>query len=56
MGADITVIPESYYREIQDRPLQMTQWKLTGAGQQLFNVQGYFQGHLRHNNIRTATN
>ena len=25
----------SYYREIQDGPLQMTQWELTGAGQQL---------------------
>ena len=52
-GANATVMPESYYREIQDRPLQMTQQKLTGAGQHPLNVQGYFQGHLRHNSVET---
>ena len=37
-GPNVTVIPDSYYREIQDGPLQMTQWKLTGAGQQPLGV------------------
>ena len=48
-GADVTVIPESYYSETHDGPLQRTQRKLTGAGQQSLNVQGY----LRHNDTET---
>ena len=48
-GVDVTVIPESYYGETHDGPLQRTQQKLTGAGQQPFDVQGY----LKHNDTET---
>ena len=52
-GADVTVIPESFYRKKRDGPLQPTQRSLTGAGQQPLNVQGQFVGHFKHKEIET---
>ena len=52
-GADVTVIPESYYESKHDGPLQSAERSLTGAGQQPLEVQGQFMGHLRYNNLET---
>ena len=52
-GADVTVIPESYYESKHDVPLQSAEHSLTGAGQQPLEVQGQFMGHLRYNNLET---
>ena len=52
-GANVTVIPESFYKIQQDGPLQPTERSLTGAGQQPLEVQGQFVGHLRYNSLET---
>ena len=52
-GANVTVIPEIFYKIQQDGPLQPTQCLLTGAGQQPLEVQGQFVGHLRYNSLET---
>ena len=52
-GADITVIPKSFYESKHDGPLQSAERSLTGAGQQPLEVQGQFMGHLRYNNLET---
>ena len=46
-GADVTVIPESFYESTHDGPLKSAERSLTGAGQQPLDVQGQFIGHLR---------
>ena len=52
-GADVTVIPESFYESKHDGPLQSAERAPTGAGQQPLEVQGQFMGHLRYNNLGT---
>lgn len=55
-GADVTVIPKSFYSKNQDGPLQPAERLLTGAGQQPLEVQGQFVGHLTYNNSVTEQN
>ena len=52
-GADVMVIPKNFYSKTHDGPLQSSDCQLTGAGQQPFNVQGYFVGQLKHKDVKT---
>ena len=52
-GADVTMIPENFYRKTHDGPLQPTKCQLTGAGQQPLKVQGHFKVYLQYKNSET---